>query len=62
MLVSNHIAGYFVFASDNSAERVANHAVEMAEALDLGEKALQEIRIGALLHDIGKLGVPGETD
>lgn len=60
LVVSNHIAGYFVFASDNIAERVANHAVEIAEALDLGEKALQEIRIGALLHDIGKLGVPEE--
>lgn len=109
--VSEHIAGYFVFASDTiserdretlllladqvgvalhslketeeralmyegmlvafsrsidakskwtagHSERVAIHAVTIAKALGLGKKMLQEVRIGALLHDIGKLGVP----
>ena len=38
--------------------RVADLAVKTATALGLGPEMLGHIRRGALLHDIGKLGVP----
>ncbi len=38
--------------------RVAEMAVQMAEALEIGDDELVHIRRGALLHDIGKIGIP----
>jgi putative two-component system response regulator len=39
--------------------RVTQKMVELARAVGIsGEKELEDVRIGALLHDIGKLGVP----
>jgi putative nucleotidyltransferase with HDIG domain len=38
--------------------RVAQYSVRIAAALGLDEIARQEIEHGALLHDIGKIGVP----
>ncbi len=38
--------------------RVAEMAVQMAESLGVGEEELVHIRRGALLHDIGKIGIP----
>ncbi len=40
------------------SERVTTHAVAIAEKLGLDTKTREKIRIAALLHDIGKLGVP----
>lgn len=38
--------------------RVANYAVLIALLLGLKHKEIKQIRIAALLHDIGKLGIP----
>jgi len=38
--------------------RVAEMAVKMAESLGIGEEEMVHIRRGALLHDIGKIGIP----
>ena len=40
------------------SERVANLALEIGKALNLDIKALENLHRAALLHDIGKLGVP----
>lgn len=40
------------------SRRVADHARRLAQRLDLDEAATQEIVLAALLHDIGKLGLP----
>jgi putative nucleotidyltransferase with HDIG domain len=39
-------------------ERVAGIAVELARELGFGNGELEAVEIGALLHDIGKIGVP----
>jgi diguanylate cyclase (GGDEF)-like protein/putative nucleotidyltransferase with HDIG domain len=39
-------------------ERVQVYAVEMGKALHLGSKEIEALKAAALLHDIGKLGVP----
>lgn len=41
-------------------ERVAGYAVSVARALGLDESQLTTIRIGAYLHDVGKVRVPHE--
>jgi putative nucleotidyltransferase with HDIG domain len=43
--------------SDHS-QRVVRYTVAIARVLGLGERELAEIGRGALLHDIGKIGVP----
>lgn len=40
------------------SRRVAEYAVEIGRRLELPERQLVELEIGALLHDIGKLGIP----
>lgn len=40
------------------AQRVIDMTLEIAEKLGLNGEALQHIRRGALLHDIGKMGIP----
>jgi len=40
--------------------RVAKMAVKLAESLGVGEEELVHIRRGALLHDIGKIGIPDD--
>lgn len=42
------------------SERVATHAVAVAAAYGLDEEALTAVRVGAHLHDIGKIRVPHE--
>jgi putative nucleotidyltransferase with HDIG domain len=42
------------------SERVSALAVEMGRALALSDNDLDVLRLGALLHDIGKIGVPDE--
>jgi PAS domain S-box-containing protein len=39
-------------------QRVAQWTVQLASALDVDEKDLNDLRRGALLHDIGKLMIP----
>jgi putative nucleotidyltransferase with HDIG domain len=41
------------------SRRVAKIAVKLARRMDLPEQEVDSIRIGALLHDIGKIGVSG---
>jgi putative nucleotidyltransferase with HDIG domain len=40
------------------SERVSALSVEMGRAMRLDEAELDTLRLGALLHDIGKIGVP----
>ena len=40
--------------------RVAELACAIAQAMGLGEERIQGVRMGALIHDIGKIGVPAE--
>jgi hypothetical protein len=42
-------------------ERVAAVAVSLARELGFRDEELEAIEIGALLHDIGKIGVPGQV-
>lgn len=39
------------------SRRVSDYSCAIASALSLNEDSIQEIRIGALLHDIGKIGI-----
>jgi putative nucleotidyltransferase with HDIG domain len=43
------------------SERVSALSVEMGKTLDISEQELSVLRLGALLHDIGKIGVPDEV-
>jgi putative nucleotidyltransferase with HDIG domain len=43
------------------SERVAMFAVAMGDELKLDADAKETLRLGALLHDIGKIGVPDEV-
>jgi putative nucleotidyltransferase with HDIG domain len=43
------------------SERVSAFAVAMGEELALGPEAMETLRLGALLHDVGKIGVPDEV-
>mgnify|MGYP000081037575 FL=1 len=45
--------------SRDHAERVAEHAVRIGRRLGLHGAALEELKIGALLHDIGKIEIDG---
>jgi putative two-component system response regulator len=40
------------------AERVADHASELARSMRLAPDVVEQIRIGALIHDVGKIAVP----
>jgi putative nucleotidyltransferase with HDIG domain len=40
------------------SRRVAGYAVRLAEEFGIGHRSLEVIRRGALLHDIGKIGIP----
>ncbi len=43
--------------TENHSRRVATFAVEMARALGLAESEVENIRVGAYLHDIGKVDI-----
>jgi putative nucleotidyltransferase with HDIG domain len=45
------------FTTDHS-DRVAAYAVELAKSLRLHDERVERIRTAALLHDVGKIGVP----
>lgn len=40
------------------SKKVADHAVLLATELGLAEEEVEAVRLGALLHDVGKVGVP----
>ena len=40
------------------SQKVAAYAVIIAQALGVNQKEVEEIRLAALLHDIGKVGIP----
>ncbi len=42
------------------SERVSVLSVAIARSLDLSDDEVEVLRLGALLHDIGKIGVPDE--
>ncbi len=42
------------------SERIAGMAETVARAIGCGEEEVQDVRWGALLHDIGKIGVPDD--
>jgi putative nucleotidyltransferase with HDIG domain len=44
--------------TEEHSQRVSNMAVNLARALGVRERDLIHVRRGALLHDIGKMGVP----
>ncbi|MDA0666872.1 MAG: HD-GYP domain-containing protein [Planctomycetota bacterium] len=43
------------------SQRVTVYAVEMGEILNFDEDRLETLRLGALLHDIGKVAVPDDV-
>jgi putative nucleotidyltransferase with HDIG domain len=43
------------------SERVSRFAVAIGEEMHLDAEQLETLRLGALLHDIGKIGVPDEV-
>ena len=45
-------------ALEGHCERLAHSAVAMGQAMGLDAEALEALRRGALLHDIGKVGIP----
>ena len=44
--------------TEGHTQRVTEMTVRLAKAMGLGDEELEHVRRGALLHDIGKLGVP----
>jgi HD-GYP domain-containing protein (c-di-GMP phosphodiesterase class II) len=44
--------------TEGHTERVTEMSMQLGKAMQLGEEYLVQLRRGALLHDIGKLGVP----
>lgn len=40
------------------SQKVSAYAVMIAQALGLHQKEIEEIRLAALLHDVGKVGIP----
>jgi PAS domain S-box-containing protein/putative nucleotidyltransferase with HDIG domain len=44
--------------TEGHSQRVTELAVRLARAMGVGEAALAHLRRGALLHDIGKMGIP----
>lgn len=40
------------------SERVTDFSVAIAEEMDLSEEDVKRVRLSALLHDIGKIGIP----
>jgi putative two-component system response regulator len=44
--------------TEGHAERVAHYSVCIGQRLGLEDAALRRLRLGGLLHDVGKIGVP----
>ena len=48
------------YTKDHSSS-VSRYSVSLAKAINLPEKEVERIRLGALLHDIGKIGIPEDV-
>ena len=46
--------------TEGHTQRVSEMTMKLARTFDLSEEELVQVRWGALLHDIGKMGVPDE--
>jgi putative two-component system response regulator len=44
--------------ADGHSDRMVQYAVQLGESHGLQEQELQELRIGCLIHDVGKVAVP----
>jgi cyclic di-GMP phosphodiesterase len=44
--------------TDGHSDRLADWAAQLGESLGMNEEDLKELRLGCLLHDIGKVAVP----
>jgi putative nucleotidyltransferase with HDIG domain len=47
--------------TNRHSENVAAFAQAVGRAMDFSEGAMEELRIGGLLHDVGKIGVPDQV-
>ena len=47
--------------TENHSRRVADYSVEIARAMKLSQQHVEDIRVGAYLHDIGKIDVSTEV-
>ena len=47
--------------SENHSRRVADYAVEVARDLGLSEAEVEDVRVSAFIHEIGKLDLPAEA-
>jgi putative nucleotidyltransferase with HDIG domain len=45
--------------TSNHSRRVSRYAVRLARAMGISEEEVERIRIGALMHDLGKIGISG---
>ncbi len=45
--------------TSNHSQRVSRYAVRIARAMGLPEDEVERIRVGGLMHDIGKIGISG---
>jgi len=45
--------------TDRHSDRLADCAVQLGKSLGMSEGDLEDLRLGCLLHDIGKVAVPG---
>lgn len=45
--------------TSNHSQRVSRYAVRIARAMGLPEDEVERVRIGGLMHDIGKIGISG---
>jgi putative nucleotidyltransferase with HDIG domain len=48
------------YTKDHSSS-VSRYSVALANAINLPDKEVERIRLGALLHDIGKIGIPEDV-
>ena len=44
--------------TEGHSQRVSDYSVEIARQLDLPAEMVHHVRIGSLLHDVGKIGIP----
>jgi putative nucleotidyltransferase with HDIG domain len=47
--------------TENHSRRVAGYAIEVARQLGLSETEIEDVRVGAVLHDIGKVDISPEV-
>jgi diguanylate cyclase (GGDEF)-like protein len=48
------------YTKDHSSS-VSRYSVALAKAINLPEKEIERIKLGALLHDVGKIGIPEDV-